>query len=233
MQDLGRIVIDINESGSSKAEGISGIGNMNEDSAGGAAGAAEEIGSLAEVASTAAAAFTVVIGAFAAMAKVVGKVADALIALNRFVMEVANDLRDYSPGIQLAEMQNQIAMVNTKFRAGMQYGGAIGAQMLEVGRIERSFVEIKAAFAGIGSIFLKPITSSGRCRLHEGIHPESNRISCDLRGWTRQVVRQPFRRFKQAWTAIVAFLFYAVVVQGVLSDGTRLAINQAEHRSQD
>ena len=158
MQDLGRIVIDINESGSSKAEGISGIGNMNEDSAGGAAGAAEEIGSLAEVASTAAAAFTVVIGAFAAMAKVVGKVADALIALNRFVMEVANDLRDYSPGIQLAEMQNQIAMVNTKFRAGMQYGGAIGAQMLEVGRIERSFVEIKAAFAGIGSIFLKPIT---------------------------------------------------------------------------
>jgi hypothetical protein len=59
---------------------------------------------------------------------------------------------------QLAEMQNQIAMVNTRFRMGMQYGGAIGAQMLEVGRIERAFVEIRSAFAGIGAIFLRPIT---------------------------------------------------------------------------
>jgi hypothetical protein len=158
MQDLGRIVIDINEKGSAKAEGISGIGSMAGSEGGGGAAAVEEIGGLAEVASTAASAFTVVVGAFAALAKVVGKVGEALMALNRFVMEVANDLHDYSPGIQLAEMQNQIAMVSTKFRMGMQYGGAIGAQMLEAGRIERSFIEIKSAFGAIGAIFLRPIT---------------------------------------------------------------------------
>jgi len=158
MQDLGRIVIDINEQGSAKAEGISGIANMAEGEGGGATEAIAEVGALAEVASTAAVAFTAVVGAFAALAKVVGKVGEALMALNRFVMEVANDLHDFSPGIQIAEMQNQIAMVYTKFRLGMQYGGAIGGQMLEVGRIDRSLLELKSAAGGIGAVFLKPIT---------------------------------------------------------------------------
>jgi hypothetical protein len=160
MQDLGRIVIDINEKGSAKAEGISGVGQMAgaESGAESAAAAGDEIGALASAAGLASTAFTAVAGVFAVMTKVVGEVGKALLALNRFVLEVASDLRDYSPGIQLAEMQNQIAMVNTRFRMGMQYGGAIGAQMLEVGRIERAFVEIRSAFAGMGAIFLRPIT---------------------------------------------------------------------------
>jgi len=157
MQDLGRILIDINEKGSAKAEGISGVGQM----AGGGGGmteAAEDIGAMASAASFASTAFTAVAGVFTVLTKVVGEVGKALLALNRFVLEVAGDLRDYSPGIQLAEAQNRMAMVFTKFRMGMQYGGAIGAQMLEVGRIERAFVEIRSAFAGIGAIFLRPIT---------------------------------------------------------------------------
>ena len=158
MQDLGRIVIDINEKGSAKAEGISGVGQMASSEGGGAAAASEEIGALASAAGLASTAFTAVAGVFTVLTKVVGEVGKALLALNRFVLEVASDLRDYSPGIQLAEMQNQIAMVNTRFRMGMQYGGAIGAQMLEVGRIERAFVEIRSAFAGMGAIFLRPIT---------------------------------------------------------------------------
>jgi len=157
MQDLGRIVIDINEQGGGQTEGISGVGDMD-GGGGGMAEAAEDIGAMASAASFASTAFTAVAGVFAVMTKVVGEVGKALLALNRFVLEVASDLRDYSPGIQLAEMQNQIAMVNTRFRMGMQYGGAIGAQMLEVGRIERAFVEIRSAFAGIGAIFLRPIT---------------------------------------------------------------------------
>lgn len=160
MQDLGRIVIDINEKGSSQAEGISGIGKMNaaESELESAASAAEEIAVLAEMAGVASAAFAAASMAFGMLVKAVGEVGKALMALNQFVMEVASDLRDYSPGIQLAEMQNQLAMVNTKFRMGMQYGGAIGAQMTEVGRIERAFVEIKSAFGGIGAVFLRPIT---------------------------------------------------------------------------
>lgn len=160
MQDLGRIVIDINEKGSAKAEGISGVGQMAgaESGSEAAAAASEEIGALASAAGFASTAFTAVAGVFTVLTKVVTEVGKALIALNRFVLEVANDLRDYSPGIQLAEMQNQIAMVNTRFRMGMQYGGAIGAQMLEVGRIERSFVELRSGLAAVGAIFLKPIT---------------------------------------------------------------------------
>ena len=160
MQDLGRIVIDINEKGSAKAEGISGVGQMAgaEGGAEAAAAASGEISTLATAAGFASTAFTAVAGVFTVLTKVVGEVGKALLALNRFVLEVASDLRDYSPGIQLAEMQNQIAMVNTRFRMGMQYGGAIGAQMLEVGRIDRAFVEIRSAFAGMGAIFLRPIT---------------------------------------------------------------------------
>ena len=157
MQDLGRIVIDINEKGGDLTEGISGIGDMD-GAEGGMAEAAEDIGAMASAASFASTAFTAVAGVFTVLTKVVGEVGKALLALNRFVLEVASDLRDYSPGIQLAEMQNQIAMVNTRFRMGMQYGGAIGAQMLEVGRIDRAFVEIRSAFAGMGAIFLRPIT---------------------------------------------------------------------------
>jgi hypothetical protein len=157
MQDLGRIVIDINEKGGGQTEGISGVGDMD-GGGGGMAEAAEDIGAMASAASFASTAFTAVAGVFAVMTKVVGEVGKALLALNRFVLEVANDLRDYSPGIQLAEAQNRMAMVFTKFRMGMQYGGAMGAQMLEVGRIERAFVEIRSAFAGMGAIFLRPIT---------------------------------------------------------------------------
>jgi hypothetical protein len=157
MQDLGRIVIDINEKGGGLTEGISGIGDMD-GAEGGMAEAAEDIGAMASAASFASTAFTAVAGVFTVLTKVVGEVGKALLALNRFVLEVASDLRDYSPGIQLAEMQNQIAMVNTRFRMGMQYGGAIGAQMLEVGRIDRAFVELRSGLAAMGAIFLQPIT---------------------------------------------------------------------------
>jgi hypothetical protein len=157
MQDLGRIVIDINEKGGGQTEGISGVGDMD-GGGGGMAEAAEDIGAMASAASFASTAFTAVAGVFAVMTKVVGEVGKALLALNRFVLEVANDLRDYSPGIQLAEAQNRMAMVFTKFRMGMQYGGAIGAQMLEVGRIERTFVELRSSLAAMGAIFLRPIT---------------------------------------------------------------------------
>lgn len=159
MQDLGRIVIDINEKGGGQTEGISGIGQMASDG-GSAAEASEEIGAMASAASFASTAFTAVVGTFTVLTKVVGEVGKALLALNRFVLEVANDLRDYSPGIQLAEAQNRMAMVFTKFRMGMQYGGAIGAQMLEVGRIERTFVELRSGLAAMGAIFLRPITKS-------------------------------------------------------------------------
>jgi phage-related tail protein len=160
MQDLGRIVIDINEQGSAKAEGISGIANMGQ-SGGSASSAMEELGMSAESVGAFAelsVAASAIAGVFAVISNAVVKTTKALMELNTFVLQMANELREYSPGIQLAEMQNQIAMVNTKFRMGMQYGGAIGAQMLEVGRIDRSLLELKSAAAGIGAVFLKPIT---------------------------------------------------------------------------
>jgi len=158
MQDLGRIVIDINEKGSGgETEGISGMAKAG----GTATAAAEELGMAANTVALIGELSVVAAGigaAFGALYKASVEVGKALLALNRFVLEVANDLRDYSPGIQLAEMQNQIAMVATRFRDGMQYGGAIGAQMMEVGRIERAFVELKSALGAIGAIFLRPIT---------------------------------------------------------------------------
>jgi hypothetical protein len=85
-------------------------------------------------------------------------VADALLSLHKFIMEMAGEIREYSPGIQMAEMGNEITMMMTKFRLGNQYGGSIGSQIKEAGRVDRATLEIKTVLASMGSVFLRPIT---------------------------------------------------------------------------
>lgn len=78
-------------------------------------------------------------------------------ALKRFVDGFIADIRDYSPAIQAAEMQNEIAMTLTRFRVGGGLGGEFTAQIQQQGRVERSLVQISGYAAAIGSKFLGPI----------------------------------------------------------------------------
>lgn len=170
MQDLGKITIDINEGGKASAggaasggasaptaksimgQGASKVLDFAGKSIDGAAGFVSKammgIGAAVGVATV----------AFGAVVQAVKAVAAALMALHKFIMDVAGELRDFSPGIQLAELGNDLNMMLTKFRLGNQYGAGIGAQIKEAGRVDRATLEIKTALAGMGSAFLRPIT---------------------------------------------------------------------------
>jgi len=172
MQDLGKITIDINEGGGSSAGGAaaggasSGSGavksilgqGMNKalDSAGKAVDGA--IGMVGKALAGIGMAIGVAAAAFGVLISVVKAVADALLSLHKFIMETAGEIREYSPGIQMAEMGNEITMMLTKFRLGSQYGGSIGSQIKEAGRVDRATLEIKTVLASMGSVFLRPIT---------------------------------------------------------------------------
>jgi hypothetical protein len=85
-------------------------------------------------------------------------VVNALVKLHEFVMRFAEDIRQFSPSIQLADMQNEIASTLMKFRMGLVVGPAIGAQLQQAGRIERAIFQIRGYAAGIGAAFLEPMT---------------------------------------------------------------------------
>jgi len=170
MQDLGKITIDINEGGGSSAGGAASGGGSSGakavkstlglmktlDAAGKAVDGA--IGMIGKALVGISVAVGVASAAFGVLISVVKAVADALLSLHKFIMETAGEIREYSPGIQMAEMGNEITMMLTKFRLGSQYGGSIGSQIKEAGRVDRATLEIKTVLASMGSVFLRPIT---------------------------------------------------------------------------
>jgi len=104
--------------------------------------------------------FALGLTAFAASAavKAFKAIYDSVMKLHQFIMAAADDLREFSPAIQLADMTNEIAMTMQKFRLGMVVGPAIANQVAQAGRIERSLSQIRSFAAGVGAAFLAPIT---------------------------------------------------------------------------
>lgn len=106
--------------------------------------------------------FALGLAAFAASeaVKAFKAIYDSLMKLHQFIMAAADDLREFSPAIQLADMTNEIAMTMQKFRLGMVVGPAIANQVAQAGRIERSLSQIRSFAAGVGAAFLAPITEN-------------------------------------------------------------------------
>ena len=106
--------------------------------------------------------FALGLTAFAASAavKAFKAIYDSVMKLHQFIMSAADDLREFSPAIQLADMTNEIAMTMQKFRLGMVVGPAIANQVAQAGRIERSLAQIRSFAAGVGAAFLAPITEN-------------------------------------------------------------------------
>lgn len=146
--DLQTFVRDIVRTGTDFRGQVRLIGNGLSNSVGG-------MSSTMIVAGVAIGASIVAVGAAVLAVK---KMIDAFSSLNRFVMDFAHDIRDYSPAVQMAEMSNEIAMTMMRFRMGMGVGGAVASQVQQAGRIERSLFQIRTYAAAIGSQFLVPIT---------------------------------------------------------------------------
>lgn len=163
MQDLGRIEIDITasagEPGSTSATGGGGAGGGDE---GGGGGGVKGIAARIALAMRGVVATIVKFGAVLSaiggvIAGVVEKVVDGLKRLHAITMEVHNALRDYSPAIQIAEMMNEIAMMQTKFRLAGSAGAGLAGMAAEQGRIDRAMLELKTTVAGFGAAILTPI----------------------------------------------------------------------------
>ena len=156
MQDLGKITIDINEGGGSSAGGApSGMGGGD----GGGGGI-----NIQAMMSAAASALSFVAGvvkkAFDEVAKAARYIYDSLMRLHSFIMGFADDIREYSPAIQLADLGNEMAMMAKKMRMSAVTSPFIAAQMVQSGRVERAMFEIRGFTASLGAIFLEPITKA-------------------------------------------------------------------------
>ena len=147
MQDLGKITIDINEGGGSSAGGAAG------GMAGGMSGSLPKLSSVSAMIGP-------IIGALASAAKVAAGLAikaakqiyEAFMQLRQFVLAFVDDIREYSPAVQLADLGNEMAMMGEKMRAA-NMGGALAANVVSA----EGEVRIKSVLATAGAAIVGPI----------------------------------------------------------------------------
>ena len=152
MQDLGKITIDINEGGGSSAGGAAG--GIGESMSGGLS-----IASMASemVSGIITAIYSALKIAVVQTIKALGKLYEAFMQLRQFVLTFVDDIREYSPAVQLADLGNEMAMMGEKMRAA-NMGGALAANVVSAeGEIERSLFRFRSVFATAGAAIVGPI----------------------------------------------------------------------------
>jgi hypothetical protein len=167
MEDLGRIVIDVNATGDGGAGGgqgsrmlqrvggaltQAGIGMIQGQGAGGAL-AAQGLTKLAAM-GTAGAAIAAPLIAVGVAGIALKKTFDFL---NTAAKNLTQSLREYSPQIMLADAMNEILMMQEKMRASAASGGALARRELAQGRIERVLFRVSDLLGRIGAIVVTPI----------------------------------------------------------------------------
>jgi hypothetical protein len=178
MEDLGRIVIDVNATGDGGAGGgtgsrmlqrvggaltQAGIGMIGGQGAGGAL-AAQGLTKLAAMGTA---------GAIAAAPLIAVGVAGIALKktfdfLNTAAKNLTESLREYSPQIMLADAMNEILMMQEKMRASAVSGGALARRELAQGRIDRVMFRVSDFLGRIGAIVVAPILE-GVAKVLEGI----------------------------------------------------------------
>lgn len=178
MEDLGRIVIDVNATGDGGAGGgtgsrmlqrvggaltQAGIGMIQGQGAGGAL-AAQGLTKLAAMGTA---------GAIAAAPLIAVGVAGIALKktfdfLNTAAKNLTESLREYSPQIMLADAMNEILMMQEKMRASAVSGGALARRELAQGRIDRVMFRVSDFLGRIGAIVVAPILE-GVAKVLEGI----------------------------------------------------------------
>jgi hypothetical protein len=152
MQDLGKITIDINEGGGSSAGGAAGgIGKSMSGGLSVAALASEMVSGIIT------AIYSALKIAVVQIIKAAKMIYDAFMQLRQFVLEFVDDIREYSPAVQLADLGNEMAMMGEKMRAA-NMGGALAARVVSAeGEIERSLFRFRSVFATAGAAIVGPI----------------------------------------------------------------------------
>lgn len=175
MEDLGRIVIDVNATGGGAAGGAGGGGRMGQ-----ALGAAGQIiagdlsrtgarsamgipavgGMVSEMLAVAAKAsliglaITVALGGVVTVAKTV---AATFKFLDRAASSLTETLAEMSPSIMVARMRNELLMFTERMRMAGTASPMLAAREEALGRLERSMFRLGSVVGIIGAKFLTPI----------------------------------------------------------------------------
>ena len=167
MEDLGRIVIDVNATGGGAAGGGQGSrmlqsvgGSLTKAGMGllqgqGAAGsqAAEVIQGLMGKGVAGATGGAMLLGA-AAGAIALKKTFDSL---NAAAKQLTESLREFSPDVMIADVTNEILMFQQKMQAASQSGAALARRELAQGRIDRAMFTLQSQLGRIGAIITGPL----------------------------------------------------------------------------
>ena len=152
MQDLGKITIDINEGGGSSAGGAAG-------------GMGDSVSDSLPMMASVSAMLGPVVGALAAASKVAADLAikaakqiyEAFMKLRQWVLQFADDIREYSPAVQLADLGNEMAMMGEKMRAAKMGGALVSNVVSAEGQVERAMFRIRSVLMTVGAAIVAPI----------------------------------------------------------------------------
>ena len=241
MEDLGRIVIDVNATGGGAAGG--GQGSRMMDRIGGAAqvaGGAMTRAGLGMIAGEGAAGAMVsrmlggMAGAGAAGAAIAGPlivVAAAGIALkktfdflNAAAKKLTDTLRDYSPQIMLADAINDILMMQEKMREGAVGGATLARRELAQGRIERVLFRFEAFLGRFGSIVVTPILE-GIANLMEFFEKMLGQFINYVIGFTMRALGKMFEMMRQNPMLMALGIFGGGWVRDMINALNRLGTN--------
>lgn len=176
MEDLGRIVIDVNASGGGGGGGgggsfaamregagtIGGViaGNLSQAGIRSTMGLPMVGGMVSELMSITAKtglvglAITTILGALTIQIKAI---VSTFKVLDRAATNLSRSLADMDPNILVAQAQNEIRMFNERMRASAQYGGVMGGYETAGGRLDRAMFRLSSALGAMSAGVLTPL----------------------------------------------------------------------------
>lgn len=176
MEDLGRIIIDVNAAGEGGGGGgggslaalrggagtVGGIiaGNLSQAGIRGAMGLPAVGGMVAEMLSVVkktglvGLAITTVLGGLVIQ---IQAVVTGFKVLARMADNLADAIADMDPSVLVARAQNEILMFQERLQASARFGGVMGGYETAGGRLDRAMFRLSASLGGIAAAVLTPL----------------------------------------------------------------------------
>ena len=170
MEDLGRIVIDVNATGGGGGGGGGGsfaalgrgaataggivAGNLSQQGIRSLmglpaiGGMASELMSVATKTGIAGMAVSTILGVLTIGIR---GVATTFKVLDRAASNLSRSLADMDPSILVAQAQNEILMFNERMRASARFGGVMGDYETASGRLDRAMFRLSSAFSAMSA----------------------------------------------------------------------------------
>jgi len=157
MQDLGKITIDINEGGGSSGGGAASSDELQMKDFMPSKSDLKVVMSSAII-GPAAAGIALLLKKFGeVLIKAATKIYEAFMKMREWVLKFAEDIRQYSPAIMLADLNNELQMMTTKMGAAQMGGRLTAGVVAQEGRVERSLFRMQAYLSTVSAAVVGPI----------------------------------------------------------------------------